>query len=87
MNTAFLFFANTVLLARLFVLFKDDAVAGRPWLIKTVIEVAVLGFFLPSIASLVWCGGCRARSQSRRLALGNKGATEKKSWPSAHGTA
>lgn len=45
MNTAFLFFANTVLLARLFVLFKDDAVAGRPWLIKTIVEVTVLAFF------------------------------------------
>jgi hypothetical protein len=45
MNTAFLFFANTVLLARLFVLFRDDAVDGRPWLIKAIVEVAVLGFF------------------------------------------
>ncbi|MEO6994190.1 MAG: hypothetical protein ABI273_11200, partial [Lacunisphaera sp.] len=54
MNTAFLCFANTVLLARLFVLFKDDAVAGRPWLIKAIVELAVLGFFYP--LSLAWFG-------------------------------
>ncbi|MEO6992191.1 MAG: hypothetical protein ABI273_01060 [Lacunisphaera sp.] len=54
MNTAFLCFANTVLLARLFVLFKDDAVAGRPWLIKAIVELAVLGFFYP--LSPAWFG-------------------------------
>lgn len=42
MNPAFLIFANTVLLTRLFVLFKDDVVAVRPWVIKTVVELAVL---------------------------------------------
>ncbi|HEY4247909.1 MAG TPA: hypothetical protein VGM64_13735 [Lacunisphaera sp.] len=54
MNTAFLFFANTVLLARLFVLFKDDAVDGRPWLIKALVELGVLAFFYP--LSPVWFG-------------------------------
>lgn len=42
MNPAFLVFANVVLLARLFVLFKDEAYAGRPWVLKTVAELAVL---------------------------------------------
>jgi hypothetical protein len=42
MNPAFLIFANTVLLARLFILFKDDAVARRPWLLKTMVELVVL---------------------------------------------
>ena len=42
MNPAFLIFANAVLFARLFVLFKDDAIQRRPWLIKTLVELAVL---------------------------------------------
>ncbi len=42
MNPAFLIFANTVLLTRLFVLFKDDVVTARPWVIKTLVELAVL---------------------------------------------
>src|SRR4051812_37793669 len=46
MNPAFLIFANTVLLTRLFVLFKDDVVAVRPWLLKSAVELGVLlGFF------------------------------------------
>ncbi len=42
MNSAFLVFANVVLLARLFVLFKDDTLAGRPWIFKTGAELAAL---------------------------------------------
>ena len=42
MNPAFLIFANTVLLTRLFVLFKDDVVAARPWVLKTVVELVAL---------------------------------------------
>jgi len=42
MNPAFLIFANTVLLTRLFVLFKDDVVTARPWVIKTAVELAAL---------------------------------------------
>ena len=55
MNPAFLIFANTVLLTRLFVLFKDDGVTARPWVLKTVVELAVLlGFYQFSQ------GGCAA---------------------------
>jgi len=52
MNPAFLVFANVVLLARLFVLFKDDASTGRSWLIKTAVEVAALAAFYP--CSIGW---------------------------------
>ena len=45
MNPAFLVFANVVLLTRLFVLFKDDAVAGRPWRTKTLVELIALCSF------------------------------------------
>jgi len=45
MNPAFLFFANCVLLARLFVLFRDDAISGRVWLIKTIVELGLFGLF------------------------------------------
>ena len=42
MNSAFLVFANVVLLTRLFVLFKDEAVAGRAWRIRVVVELIAL---------------------------------------------
>lgn len=42
MNPAFLVFANVVLIARLFVLFKDDAAAGKPWFLKTLVELGLL---------------------------------------------
>jgi len=49
MNPAFLIIANTVLLTRLCVLFKDDVVAARPWVLKTGVEWAVLfSFYQPS---------------------------------------
>jgi hypothetical protein len=54
MNAAFLVFANVVLLARLFVLFKDDAVGARPWAWKTFAELAVL--FLWYAFSPGWLG-------------------------------
>lgn len=42
MSPAFLFFANVVLLARLVVLFQDESPAGRSWLVKAGVELAVL---------------------------------------------
>jgi hypothetical protein len=54
MNPVFLVFANAVLLARLCVLFKDDAVSVRPWVFKTAGELAVL--FLLYAFSPGWSG-------------------------------
>lgn len=58
MNPAFLVFANVVLLMRLFVLFKDDAIAGRPWAGKTAAELAALGLLFAY--SPGWLGAASA---------------------------
>lgn len=42
MSLEFLVFANFLLLARLWCLFKDDASEGLPWLNKTALELAAL---------------------------------------------
>ena len=42
MTTAFLAFANLWLLARLVALFRDDAVEGRVWRLKTGFELIAL---------------------------------------------
>ncbi len=42
MTLEFLTLANVVLLARLIVLFKDDAAAGRAWILKALIEMAAV---------------------------------------------
>src|SRR5689334_6337955 len=85
MNPAFLLFANTVLLTRLFVLFKDDVVAARPWVIKTVVELAALFSFYEfskggcGVAIIVvaanglgwrWESKARRRKNLGRLAIG-----------------
>jgi hypothetical protein len=47
MNPAFLVFANLWLLARLVALFRDDAVEGRVWRLKTGFELIALTLFYP----------------------------------------
>lgn len=47
MNPAFLVFANIWLLTRLVALFRDDAVEGRVWLIKTGVELLALALLFP----------------------------------------
>ena len=42
MNPAFLVFANIVLIARLFALFRDDSVAGSSWIVKSGVELGAL---------------------------------------------
>ncbi len=57
MTLEFLVLANVVLLARLFVLFKDDAAGGQIWILKTLGEIAaVLAFHGISRASLATAG-------------------------------
>jgi hypothetical protein len=47
MNPAFLVFANIWLATRLVALFRDDAVEGRVWLIKTAVEIIALLVLYP----------------------------------------
>jgi hypothetical protein len=47
MNPAFLAFANFWLLARLVALFRDDAVEGRVWRLKTGLELIALTVLYP----------------------------------------
>jgi len=42
MTTAFLLFANLWLFARLVVLFRDNAVEGRVWVLKSCVELLAL---------------------------------------------
>lgn len=84
MNPAFLVFANVVLFARLFFLFKDDAVAGKPWFFKTLVELMLLfslydiSLGLPCAAAVVialnlfsWRWELRARRKNLgRLLIG-----------------
>lgn len=52
MNPAFLVFANIWLVTRLVALFRDDAVKGRVWLIKTGVELIALTVLYP--CGVVW---------------------------------
>src|SRR3954465_9002391 len=80
MNPAFLIFANTVLLTRLFVLFKDDVAVARPWVIKTAVEwIALLSFYEFStggccvaiiVAAANWMGWRWEAKERRRKNLG-----------------
>lgn len=54
MNPAFLAFANLWLLARLVALFRDDAVEGRVWRLKTGFELIALAVLYP--CSWIWLG-------------------------------
>lgn len=53
MNPAFLVFANVVLITRLVVLFKDDAVEAKPWVFKTIAELAFLVLFFDFSRGLI----------------------------------
>ncbi len=53
MSTVFLVFANLWLATRLVILFRDHAVEGRMWLLKSVIELGALGVLYPFSATWV----------------------------------